>query len=140
MTRLKLAAQRRRRPANAEKSVSWPRKKKSSRTCRKRKKLQKSESKFKVITGFCHLLINLDKRGGLIRDSDCLMLIVCIWFKTNTMQVYTHSMLSVEFSKAELCMIWKNNHLPCCVVLYVMLSAVQLVAVWYQSHEFRYLN
>lgn len=63
MTRLKLAARRRRRPANAGKSVSWPRKKRLSRTCQRRRKLQKSESKLKVQIGFpLFLLINLDKR------------------------------------------------------------------------------
>lgn len=61
VTRLKLAAQRQRRPANAEKSVSWPRKKRSSRICQRRRKLRKSEFKQKVFL-LKFLLINLDKR------------------------------------------------------------------------------
>lgn len=66
VTRLKLAAQRQKRPASAEKSVFWPRKKKLSRTCPKRMKLQKSEFDVKVNIGFyIFLLIKLDKRDGL---------------------------------------------------------------------------
>lgn len=45
VTKPRPGAQRQEKPANAEKSVSRPRKKRSSRTYQRRRKLQKSESK-----------------------------------------------------------------------------------------------
>lgn len=66
VTRRRLAAQRQKRPASAEKSVFWPRKKKSSRTCPKRRKLQRSEFNVKLnIRFYIFLLIKLDKRDFL---------------------------------------------------------------------------
>lgn len=58
VTKLRLVVQRQRRPANAEKSVSWPRKKRSWKICPRRRNPQRNESKLKFWLD-CHLVINL---------------------------------------------------------------------------------